>query len=675
MAHGETRGAPFADQTWPTTRTWSFFELLEQFGLSPLGEEIVTTTRQLTLSAALADSPIIAVCGMLNAGKSSTTAKNLSPAGRARTPIGLHSRNGTQRFVLWLPEQWKADAVLWGEMTDYFLEVFPGGLEALSDDPVVAHAQYRNDHTEDDLFGVLMIATDPNLNALGIAILDCPDIQRPTTGPRRDAVPVQTLRREMLGQAAQLCSYFLIVATMENIDDETIVQILNEISTRAKDIQRALLINKIRPRDFRPHEVLQQRVKDIQRDFQIEAVYGAWDFDISQSADFIPPPHRDAEFPTFFALSETPADNPPAADITDRLLEVRLQNLSTQRLHTDRKETTRQNLRASIRQALVAIDQTKAQQTRETADLQDRLYRVCNEIFIDNTDQMRITLAAEVVDGLLESLQSKAPGYVRPFMWANAQLHKLYQSARRSLRSAVDYFRVDEFRDDMLRSGRGKRLTATSLARMLKAEGIFLDRAPEATGDRLEQISADVISRFSQEHRSRLAPEDLDQMADRVWASVTRTQKAAAAVALVGSLVIGLFAVATIPIDLGTNVIFAASIKEILAVTALSTVFGQIGDEYLSRILRQKVALPAFADMLALLCDALMLPRERADGAAFMVQGEPLPAPVVVAPILDLANAPGGRRAPVIRYRREGAPTSWVDAIEAEVRAQAGGTR
>jgi hypothetical protein len=55
--------------------------------------------------------PILAVVGMLNAGKSSLVATFLSgkSEGDQRVLIGSGNTEGTHRFVLWLPESWRSN--------------------------------------------------------------------------------------------------------------------------------------------------------------------------------------------------------------------------------------------------------------------------------------------------------------------------------------------------------------------------------------------------------------------------------------------------------------------------------------------------------------------------------------------------------------------------------------
>ena len=68
--------------------------------------------KQLQLSDRVGRCPILAVSGMLNAGKSSLISTYLSMQGRQRVAEGVDNASGTHRFVIWLPSKWKDDSQL-----------------------------------------------------------------------------------------------------------------------------------------------------------------------------------------------------------------------------------------------------------------------------------------------------------------------------------------------------------------------------------------------------------------------------------------------------------------------------------------------------------------------------------------------------------------------------------
>ncbi len=209
----KSRAAPLASPDWPALRA-----LLENDAEqapvtrvfpSAASESFLTALRRVDPSAAaavleagnqlhraveLVQYPVVAIAGMLNSGKTSLVATFLSPEGRARTLRGVGHAQGTHRFVLWLPEKWKADAELWSLLLARLGEALGSAPELLDTDPAVAHQQYNNrDHNRGAL-SVPLVATDPGLDRAGLGLLDCPDIVSDESLGLRTAATTGTAR-------------------------------------------------------------------------------------------------------------------------------------------------------------------------------------------------------------------------------------------------------------------------------------------------------------------------------------------------------------------------------------------------------------------------------------------------------------------------------------------------
>lgn len=104
--------------------------LLERERISPSGGRVVEIDAAFEQAQSIVESPvcpIVAVLGMLNAGKSSLVATYLNADGNSgvrRVLIGSANTEGTHRFVLWLPESWKSNSVIWGYLSRRLSEVF-----------------------------------------------------------------------------------------------------------------------------------------------------------------------------------------------------------------------------------------------------------------------------------------------------------------------------------------------------------------------------------------------------------------------------------------------------------------------------------------------------------------------------------------------------------------------
>src|SRR6056297_1402071 len=172
-----------------------------------LVNETLTAGRRLDTASALVQRPTIAVAGMLNSGKTSLVSSFLSPVGRQRTLRGTSNREGTHRFVLWLPQSWRQDLELWSLLVQRIGDALGQPPEELAEDPAEAAGQYNNRSGDSAKLAVVLLATDPGLDEIGVGLLDCPDI----VSDEELGLGSPELRRELLGRAATLSSAFLIV--------------------------------------------------------------------------------------------------------------------------------------------------------------------------------------------------------------------------------------------------------------------------------------------------------------------------------------------------------------------------------------------------------------------------------------------------------------------------------
>ncbi|MCA9133842.1 MAG: hypothetical protein KDA45_11835, partial [Planctomycetales bacterium] len=171
-----------------------------------IGHRLHALLDQLAAFENLSRCPILAITGLLNAGKSSLLATYLSPQNQARVLRGLDNRAGTHRFVLWLPQVWAEQPELLMVLVDFLTALFGHAPEQLAEDPQLAAMQY-NGHIEPqallptaatekpatepvvaepvvaeraggvDPLSVPLLAYDTALDELRMGLIDCPDIQ------------------------------------------------------------------------------------------------------------------------------------------------------------------------------------------------------------------------------------------------------------------------------------------------------------------------------------------------------------------------------------------------------------------------------------------------------------------------------------------------------------------
>jgi len=208
---------PVLRQSWPDAASLPGLPALERF--APAEAEQLRQGH--VFLAGLLQAPIVAVAGLINAGKSSLVAAFLSPEGRARVLRGVARRAGTHRFCLWTPAAWERDDAFRDALTRLLAEIFPEPPEPLDAAPEAAREQQRSRaHLRRPL-----LAFDPALDAHGLCLLDCPDIQRRDTD---DAAGRQS-RLEALRAAGRICSGVLMVMPRNQLEIVQVADVLEAL--------------------------------------------------------------------------------------------------------------------------------------------------------------------------------------------------------------------------------------------------------------------------------------------------------------------------------------------------------------------------------------------------------------------------------------------------------------
>ncbi|MBX2801478.1 MAG: hypothetical protein KTR31_27625 [Myxococcales bacterium] len=604
---------PMLRRIWPHEEVWPLPAAVGHVCGEAAASSLQVLDRRLQTLDLLSQHPIVAVAGMLNAGKTSVVSRFLSEDGRARAPRGLRSADGTQRFVLWLPEAWRRDETVWSALQEHLRDVFGTDTEALRADPDDAHAQYSSHGGDGSRFGVPLVATDPALDAHGFAFLDCPDVQR-----RHGDRPVESLRGvrlEVLGKAAQLCSAFLVVSTLDGMQDRTLHAILDELGARAPGVRRFLLLNKLRP-DVAPHEA-HAELQEVRQAYALAGGYGAWDFEIEGHEQWSPTDDVPG-FPSFYELMPRAEDNPPHHDVDGRMLGDLPASLPVSELHREMGQGLRTSLDQQLRSAISAIESAATDSQRRVEEAQHGVLAACRHALFDRDDQLRIPVDESFLRAFVASLERTAPLYVRAFMWMNWPLRTLGRAVQAGVKKArATLAPVEAARERMMSEGRGAMVDAHALANALKGQDVDHLVATDVLG-----AAQRALDRFVVEHRSNPDPAELDEANRGLWKGMPMLRKATAAGAALTSLVASLVAVALIPVDFGSSVFFAASIKELLAASMMGAGMGMVMEVPLRAAMERQAGWPAFADLRALLCDELGLPRERLDEGPWALQAD-----------------------------------------------------
>lgn len=313
------------------------------------------TLQQLAVFDSIRRCPILAITGLLNAGKSSLLSSFLSPPNRSRVLRGLANNAGTHRFVLWLPQVWRQEPEMLNTLISFLASVCGHPPEELSDDPDTAALQYNGRVLSNallipsgglgaslsnsvDPLQVPLIAYDSGLDRLRVGLADCPDIQtgfidaapRAIRGDNQwahagvgaqgvdsKAIDSQAIdthgeqladqRRIHLQRMGRICSAFVVVSKMSSLHDDSLLRILTTLRDAVPGVPRFLAVNKIKAR-YAPSVVIEESQGVMER-FGIGRLYVAYDYRSSLASRWIPPKPNgidlepDEQLPIFFEPS------------------------------------------------------------------------------------------------------------------------------------------------------------------------------------------------------------------------------------------------------------------------------------------------------------------------------------------------------------------------------------
>ena len=610
---------------YPDTRRESFLSALRRLGLSDRSDQVLAAGRQLHTAAKLVDWPTVAVAGMLNSGKTSLVATFLSDHGRARTLRGANNDQGTHRFVLWLPEGWKENAELWGLLMTRITDAIGEAPEMLASDPAEAHAQYNNRSGNEDSLAVPLVATDPNLDSVGIGLLDCPDI----VSDEAFGLGSPELRRELLGRAATLCSAFLVVSSAESSRDATLGDLMRIASDLMPGVPRMLAVNKIRSRQT-PDQV-HETFGPLARSHGIETMYAAYDFEVPSSRPFIPidktngPPDPEDLLPVFFSVSENPDDNPPASIEDERFLSALPGRLDRGVLFEKFQVALQESLRATVWENAMRGLETQADESTEiTRKAQTCLLRCALEFFAHReageVTELRLHQSERIVRQLTESFARTAPWYARMGVRLNTRLRRFFGGASDFVKqltpSSIARRTAQEVRDKFRRGDIGGLITPESLVQALDRSGCEIDLVHwngvslQEDRQRWLDTAEQAILRFERDDFTGLDPDQLDEATRQMWTEVPTHKKLAAGLTPLAALLAAFGGVLMLPIDFGSTTAFmSASIPELLAAAGLTTLSTMWAGDQSSRNVGHQAARQQLADFHAVLCDTFGVAR------------------------------------------------------------------
>lgn len=674
---------------------WS--ELLQQL---PVGDsilhanylqEVESLLGQLRASEQMRSFPIIAITGLLNAGKSSLLASFLSPQGRRRVLIGQGSDQGTHRFVLWVPASWQQDGSSWRMLTDRMQQLFGGKIEQLAEDSAVAFQQYNGhvvpsllidggdpvSQADADPLTIPLIAWDSMLDQWGVAIMDCPDIQTgllpeemtaqkasehqgtPREGLTADASRLAaTYRSKIMERAMRVSSTFLVVAGANNLHDQSLAQLLQGMQQEMAGIERWLLINRV-PRRYRIEEIAVEITPSIDR-FGLQRVYMAYHFDGPHQRERLPKEPLgldvgDVALPVFVELYPRRSPQPPDVIPETQYLNDLGRQLDRSQLWHDQQGSLMEQLRERLVDARKEFTQQQAKKHQLVHRLQRSLAIASYEFSLDpkkTTGEVRLHASQEIIQQVSRSLERTAPWWAKPsrlvLRIAESTKQQWTQLSKRlnPMKMLEDQSRqvFQGVQEKLHRGELGQVISAAALAEPLRRDLGHLQLVPSGpSAVELDRRCQQMIDRFQVQSKARLDDQELDRLTEEVWKAMSWKQRLWNGVVPASLLFAPLLAVIALPFDMGgSSVLVLASIKELLVAGVAGVGIAMFNRDQLPQLAESHVAWQQWSDLFLVGCDELGLPRPAPSEAARLSwQGTQLKLQASEIPIESRNPLPG----------------------------------
>ena len=615
-----------------------------------LHEKLSGLLGQLSIFEQVSHCPVVAITGLLNAGKSSLLATYLSEAGRARVLRGVGNQQGTHRFVIWMPQVWWSQPELLSTLISFLTSVFGHPPEQLSDDVNLAQQQYNGqvfassllagvepleraaarDPIAVDPIAVPLIARDSGLDRLKLGLVDCPDIQtgfldNPTSDLRGGELAAS--RRSQLSKIGRLCSAFVIVSKLSSLHDEGLLQLLTTLRDAMPGVPRILAINKVKAR-YSPETVYSEARNLVDR-FGIASVFGAYDYRSALMNERIPPAPAgltsspEQPQPIFWDLSSQVEAGPrqPLAE-RDYLyhLSTRLEAGSLAR---ESHRSLSLQLQAAASQSLEWLANNEALRKRQLTAAWKAIAEACYDFMAErNSDGqatgLRLQASPAIVSQLADSLQRTAPVWMRFSMTIDRTARQFQQAVSNSasrfkiLQTASNS--VMQFAKSFRRGEGAQVVTPQRLAESIRNHD-FHDAMSRISDEGLVNSCEAAMKRFAAEDKSLLDPKELDDWSKQIWENMPLKQKLWKGTQPLALLMGPLLAAVLVPIDGGgTAVLVFASAKELLAAAGIAALLSPtLGGHEALKIVHRETPWRQLSDLFAIVCDSLGVPRPAAD--------------------------------------------------------------
>lgn len=517
-------GVCVARSLHPDDREMNFWEAAGVSGDGTL-EAARGNLALLRQSVELGTVPIAAVYGTKNSGKSTIVRLFLSDKGRSRVLVGSLGKEGTHRFVFWLPESWRADGR--AEQARDMIEAACGERPVLlPEDSQAAHEEYNARRRGARDFGIPLVGFDSALDAEGIGLLDCPDIECPLDPSAQGRT--SHLRQAALEKLVRTCSAFCLVTTQERQESEALDTLVDVLQQHAPGMRFYYILNKA----YRGNPV-EEIVGDIDRRLK------KW-----EHAELI----RRSYFAYFDEAVHTNAKPPeptPTRDGDPGFHEIR-RELDAGAMQRERIGSRLKAFEAVLREVKERLEGIAASAKSVAADAQEAIIRFLEREYVTDEGEVRVFSPSRSSAEILNSVMRAAPKTVKAAAFLPDQAGKAMKWVGRKFvelkETAIPWtIKTKEVPRDEIKIGRA--VSGSDFAHQLLGRKFMLPDVDETTLVGIWDEAVRRVDKFSEDQV--MDREVLDEMSQQFWREIPLGKKfkvylhllgAAAALAALGFL-------------------------------------------------------------------------------------------------------------------------------------------
>lgn len=566
--------------------SFTLVDLIRDFDASgtKLQQDLQRRLASLEQARSLERVPLVGICGTVNSGKSTIVSGFLSESGSARVLVGELDKEGTHRFVFWLPALWRDNGL--GEIVTKLIETATGvDPEHLAEDTQEAALQYNAARDQAHEFNIPLIAYDPRLDEAGIAFLDCPDTQRSLDEKSVDFTA--NLRLERLRTIAPMCSAFVVVASMQQKGTDEMGKVFKAIAGSASEAPLYFVLNMTRSDDVKTYLP------------EARSTLDKWGMTEKVRRCYLSPTIR----PFTSEQRITPVVTSMDEDCVS--LEELVKELDPAELQRQHRLSCANHLNNLLDGVATRVSKQHKEDLELLQESRDKVCAFLSQKLIDSDGHPRALEFTEAARQMAESIQRTAPIGIR-----------IAQAPGRWLRDFTSKWKRRDATDNEL--DRFAQIKQEDFSQFLLGSRFL---RPEVTAQELNAVWDQAFEAVLAHGKNlRISPQELDEMTQRLWDELPFGKK----IALFKNVIIATSAMTIagllLPFDGGASIILVSKAHLVLGGAEILGIL--VGGPLLATLLSskeatrliskfgQECARPQIDALYAGIADGLGIPRE-----------------------------------------------------------------